>query len=383
MWLIRGFLWTLVASVCYQGYLRPQHERFFTVPRFFSDPKAIPHAFVLEAIKETQKHPRLLEIPRIQARLVDVQKTLDFVRKAELSWRLDFQDLIASLQVTQPWRHAVDRLDALKKKDVKVSCWLPTQTCRESIRKARGLQSQIRSAKQDPWLSLMKFEAVKASTFIQSRYVMSPRLSNDVRGLYKALKGMYNVTAEDIRIPSLIKSIDRICWSFKSRSTLVKSLFLGDLWASCMTHVIAQDHRIHSLLDHSGIIEVQQIRERIYNTTVSGLASNDLSIIGPWFDEAKTWSWWLPDTIPVIVRRCLTQTTGDCKRIGSSEIETLMSQSDMSKSIHMGIWSGIPLVLIIFIGELLVEYCKKSPPMVISLTGQGQGQGQSNALVPA
>jgi hypothetical protein len=136
-----------------------------------------------------------------------------------------------------------------------------------------------------------------------------------------------------------------------------------------MSHAIHQDIQIHQLLDRSGIIEVQQIRERIYNLSVSGLESTDLSMIGPWFDEAATWSWWLPDTIPAIVRRCVTQTTGDCKRIGSTEIDSLMSRSVVSKSIHTGLWSGLPLVLCIFAGELLTEYFKKSPPITISLTG--------------
>jgi hypothetical protein len=380
MWLIRGFLWTLVASVCYQGYQRPPTSTAW-IDFDLGFGQTIPRAFVVEAIKETQKHPRLLEIPKIQARLVEIQKTLDYVRKADLAWRLEFQDLITSLQVKQPWKTAVDRLEYLKKKEVKVSCWLPTQACREVIRKAGNLQTQIRFAAKNPWLSLMRFEAVKASAFIRSQYLMSPRLSQEVHGLYKAFEGLYNVTAEDSRVPSLTKTIDRLSWSFKSRSKLIKTLMLGDLWAACMSHAIQHDTRIHSLLDRSGIIEVQQIRERIYNLSVSGHAANDLSVIAPWFDEAATWSWWLPDTIPAIVRRCLTQKTGDCKRIGSTEIDSLMSQSDMSKSIHVGLWAGVPIVLCIFAGELLTEYFKKSPPMVISLTGPGLSP--SNALIPA
>ena len=374
MWLLRGFLWTLVASVCYQGYLRPTTESLFTVPTLFGH---IPRVFVLEAIKETQRHPRLLEIPRIRLRLTDVQHTLDYLRKSELSWRLDFQDIITRLHVTQPWRHAVGRLDSLQKKVVKVSCWLPTQACLTLKRKARNLQIQIRLAKENPWLSLMRFEAVKASAFIQSQYRMTPRLSEEVHTLYETFNSLYNVTAEDPRIPVLIHRIERISLGFRSQNQLLNSLFLGDLWASCMSHAIAQDHRIHSLLDRSGIIEVRQIRERIYNTSVIGLSHDDLSVIVAWFDEATTWSWWLPDTIPAIVRRCLTKTTGECKRIGSTEIDSLMSRSDVPKSIHTGLWSGLPLVLCIFAGELVTEYFKKSPPLAISLGLP------STALVPA
>jgi hypothetical protein len=385
MWLIRGFLWSLVASVCYQGYHSPQTSSAWIgsawigsawIELGFSSTKAIPRVFVQEAIKETQKHPRLLEIPTIQKRLVEVKHTLDYLRKSQLLWRLDVQDIITSLQVEKPWRHAVSRVKELQKKVGKESCWLPTQGCREKLRLANQVKNQIRSAKEDPWLSLMRYETVTAMSFIQHNYIMSRILSDEVHGLYKAFEDLYNVTAEDARISSLSKTIDRLSWSFKGRSQLVKILMLGDLWSACMSHTISQDHRIHSLLDRSGIIEVQHIRERIYNVSVSGLTSIDHSMVSTWFDEAGIWSWWLPDTIPAIVRRCVTQTTGDCKRIGSTEIDSLMSRSDMSKSIHVGLWSGLPLVLSIFASELLTEYFKKSPPMMISL-----GLPASTALV--
>jgi hypothetical protein len=381
MWLVRAFLWSLVTSVGYQGYRTAgQNESYLgltfsimneKVVGLFQAVKAIPRAFVLEAIKETHKHPNLLEIPLIQERLTKIQQTIDYLRKSELTWRLDFQDLITELHVTRPWGPAVRRLKDLRDSVSSVSCWLQTKTCRDAKQKARDLEVAIESAAEDPWLSLMEYKPVSAATFIKSQYLMSPNLSADLHGIYEAFKVLYNVTTNDPRISALSHRIDRLSWAFKGRdrARIIKTLLTGDLWDALITHTVAQDIRIHRMLDRSGIVEVQQIRERVYATATAGLT--DLSDVDTWFNEAATWSWWLPDTIPAIVRRCMNHTTGDCTRIGTAEIDSLMNRPDVAKSIHAGLWSCVPLVGIIFIAELVIEYFKKAPVTTLSLVPVG------------
>jgi hypothetical protein len=67
----------------------------------------------------------------------------------------------------------------------------------------------------------------------------------------------------------------------------------------------------------------------------------------------------------------MNHTTGDWTRIGTAEIDSLMNRPDMAKSIHAGLWSSVPLVGIIFIAELVIEYFKKAPITTLSLVPVG------------
>jgi hypothetical protein len=374
MWLVRLFLWSLVASLCLQGYQNA--DKYMSLlggmgltlaimkEQFSFEKKEIPRAFVVAAIKETVKHPMILQVPHVQRRLTEIEKSLTHLRSHEITWHLKFNDVISELELEEPWAPAVRRsnkaLSTLNRAIVNktVSCmWYPTSKCKYWTTTVRTLNKTYQETLYDPWISLMRYKPVQAR-----------RLNATLVGFYEHFKTLYNLTYRDPRVAELLGQINSV------EPLIVRTLLQGDLWTSCISHVVQQDYRVRDVLDKAGLTEVRQIHARIYNLSVSHI---DPKIVETWFDEAAIFSWWLPDTIPAIVRRCATHTTGDCVRIGSIEIDSLQSRlsESISRSVLIGLWNGLPMVLVIFVLELIISYLPLSkpplrspPPSTLTLT---------------
>jgi len=320
----------------------------------FSEKKEIPRAFVVAAIKETLKHPMILQVPHVQRRLTEIEKSLTDLRKNELSWHLDFNDAISTLQIEEPWAPALRRVNAARAHLEKAvanktaACiWYPTSKCTYWKTRVRILNKTHQKTLQDPWISLMQYKPLPAH-----------RLNASLTDFYEHFKTLYNLTYRDPRI------MDMLDWIDSMEPLIVRTLLRGDLWAACIGHVVQQDYRIRELLDKAGLTEVRQVHERIYSISVAHV---DSKLVDPWFDEAAAFAWWLPETIPAIVRRCATQQTGDCTRIGSAEIDSLQTRysENMARSVLIGLWNGLPMVLVIFALELVISCSpvrSRSPP---------------------
>jgi len=332
MLLIRIFLWTMVIILCIQGYTSDHYGSIGLTLSILKSRLtiyqdiAIPRAFVMAAIKETMKHPTIVQVPVIQRRLDTIQKILADLRVSELTWRLKFNDMVASLQLEKPWFPALQRMNLAKARLNNATCWIPSM--------CQKLNENYLRAKANPWLSIMEYRPVPA------HYWLKPA---DSTIFYGRLKTLYNLTVQDNRIMTMLEWIGQF-------TPFVKTLMEGDLWSALIDHVVHQDFRVRNLLDRAGLLEVQQVHERIYNLS----AQIDPKISQPWFDEAAALSWWLPDTIPAIVRRCISSQTGDCTRIGSVEIEFLQNRlTDRWSLVLIGLWNGLPMVMVLFVMELI------------------------------
>jgi hypothetical protein len=323
----------------------------------FNEKKEIPRAFVVAAIKETLKHPMILQVPYVQRRLTEIEKSLTDLRKSELSWHLDFNDIISSFQIEEPWASAVQRSNAARANLNKVTTnktaactWYPSSKCTLWVARLRAANKTYQDTLKDPWISLMQYKPIPAY-----------RLSANLTYFYDSFKTLYNLTYRDRRITDMLDWIDSV------EPLIIRTLLRGDLWAACIGHVVHQDYRVRELLDKAGLTKVQQIHARIYNLSISQI---DPKLVDPWFDEATAFAWWLPDTIPAIVRRCATQHTGDCARIGSVEINSLQTKfsENMSRSVLIGLWNGLPMVLVIFAIELVISCSTPVRPPSSSLT---------------
>jgi hypothetical protein len=144
---------------------------------------------------------------------------------------------------------------------------------------------------------------------------------------------------------------------------LVASLLEGEMWAACEEHVRRREGRVRELRIGTGVQELMNIHERTLNASVR-VASNlgETRLIQDWFGIIAGYGWWLGDDIPGLVRRCLTVESGDCARIGATEIAALMRQmderaqllDDWTRRLFIGMWNAMPAVGILFIVELCV-----------------------------
>jgi len=74
------------------------------------------------------------------------------------------------------------------------------------------------------------------------------------------------------------------------------------------------------------------------------------------------YAWFLPDSVPSLTRRCVGQNVGDCTRIGPTEIIALTEREvkrsrivgDWARRLFIGMWNSIPVVLGLFVLELIV-----------------------------
>ena len=323
----------MVLILCIQGYMSDHYGSIGLTLSILKSRLtiyhdiAIPRAFVMAAIRETIKHPTVVQVPVIQRRLDMIQKILAELRISELTWHLKFNDMVASLVLEKPWFSALQRMNLAKARLDNATCWIPSM--------CQKLNDNYLRAKANPWLSIMEYRPVPA------RYWLKPV---DSTVFYEKLKTLHNVTIQDRRIKTMLEWIGQF-------TPFVRTLMEGDLWSALIDHVVHQDFRVRALLDKAGLLEVQQVHERIYNLS----AQTESKIIQPWFDEAAALSWWLPDTIPAIVRRCISSQTGDCTRIGSVEIEFLQNRlSDHWSLVIIGLWNGLPMVLVLFVMELII-----------------------------
>jgi hypothetical protein len=110
----------------------------------------------------------------------------------------------------------------------------------------------------------------------------------------------------------------------------------------------------------AGIQDMLNAHERIFNASLR--VTKETKTVQEWFGEMASYAWWLGDDIPNIVRRCISQETGDCKRIGPTEIATLSAQmleqrriiNDWTRRVFIGMWNGMPVVFLLFLLEIVV-----------------------------
>ena len=373
---VKLFLWTLVVALFLQGFLNA--ESYGSAPTmlggmgltmavmkeslFATNWIGIPRIFVQVAIKETQRHPGTIKIPVIQKRIAVLQRSLQGLREADLLWSLDYSELVSAILADDTalylWKPVVD-LKYILADEVKqlqsdemstCSIWV-TERCNylrgRIIIKRRELADATAAAK--PWLDLLDFKRIRAD-----------EIFSNLTDFYRSLKSLHNVTGPtDPRINRLKPYSDE-SWTSRIQTTLM----MGDLWDACLYYVMQQDSRVHRLLVSAGYQEMRNTHERIQNMSLSDLTEAQKKIAVVWFDEAVSWSWWVSEEMPALVKRCVNQNRGDCTLIGPTEISSLMARmavgrqiaEDWSRCVLIGLWNGMPVVAILFVLELILIF---------------------------
>jgi hypothetical protein len=193
-------------------------------------------------------------------------------------------------------------------------------------------------------------------------------LIGDLAPFYKNLTLLHDVASRtDPRVGVLLQRIEAMSRTMVVeggwRRSLVESLLTADLWVSCLDHVRARENRIRELMATTGIQELFNVHDRLLNASlrvVSGAKDRDL--VATWFGEMGAHAWWIPEDMPAIVRRCVGHESGDCRRVGATEIAALTSQADVAASIvqdwtrrvFIGMWNALPAVGLLFLVEFAV-----------------------------
>ena len=113
------------------------------------------------------------------------------------------------------------------------------------------------------------------------------------------------------------------------------------------------------------------------------MALHGRRMVQDWFGEMTGYAWWVPDSVPSMVRRCVGQEAGDCTRIGPTEIVALTAKfaererivGNWVRRIYIGMWNAMPVIGILFVLELVLlcvdrrvpGYPQMQQPIVLKL----------------
>jgi len=399
---IRVFLWGLAAAMTLQGFLHA--DEYGSAISFFggismtlavwreslwdqirglmpgSGPhkeEGLPRALVVAALQESARHPGLHTLPTLKRALADHRRSWDEFREAEVQWMLAHADLIGALRsegrdIWQPAWTAYDLAknhhEALKKKQ----CWVPMRTdCQQLKLSLNEAQTELNrsSARVFAWERLLTMDP--SLTFAEWWNATAP--SAIVSLLSRAvvfqdmLATLHNASSpRDPRIKQLETNTSAIALHLGGgcqwRGPLVRSLLLRDLWASCLAHVHRRESRVHEMMVATGVQDLYNTHERLLAASMRSVTAADADVVQRWFDTVSNYAWWLSEDVPSIVRRCIGQTVGDCRRIGTTEITSLIAQyderaqiiKDWTRCLFIGMWNAMPAIGLLFIVEVVV-----------------------------
>jgi hypothetical protein len=147
------------------------------------------------------------------------------------------------------------------------------------------------------------------------------------------------------------------------RRRILLSLLQGEVWAGCLEHIRLREGRVRELMMVAGIQDMLNAHERVLNATLRVVGTADEKrLVHNWFGEMSGYAWFLPDDLPSLVRRCVGQDSGDCTRIGPTEIVDLTEKAaegskivaDWTRRLFIGMWNALPIVVVLFVLELVV-----------------------------
>ena len=396
--LVRSFLWALVGVMTLQGFLHADeygsapsmiggisltmsiwHESMSSGARnwFSSVPKfvALPRVAVQAALKETMLHPGIQVVPKLRQTLQAQQRVWDQFREREINWLLGHSYLIGAIQsdpdARAVWTHWRGRLDASTAALEKAK----GATCRVSIFDPAGCEQvsldvvayerQIEYTKKPvyAWEDVMHIGRVySAQSWLRDIY--EPANTTDFGVLHNALARLHDIeTPRDPRLELILANVQNISAQNVWVGRLLRSLLTGEVWAACLEHVRLREGRTRELMMVAGVQDMINSHERILNASLRVVTTaDDRRKVQDWFGEMAGYAWFIPDTMPALIRRCVGQEAGDCTRIGPTEIIALTEKSfkqaqivdDWSRRLFIGMWNAMPVIGILFLLELVM-----------------------------
>lgn len=403
--LIRGFLWTLVAVMTMQGYLQADEygsaismiggmgltmsiwqekasSWFVTKPAFVG----LPHVIVEAALKETALHPGIQIVPKLQQTLKGQQRVWDLFREEEIAWLLEHADLVGAVHSDPDartlWTVWHDRLNRSE---------MALQNTKERLCRVRILDpagcdqvdadvafyERVRrdaAAAVAAWRDVLyigRYYSAEEWIAATSQQSVSFAFAS-VRDALARLHDIEKVT--DPRLAEILAEIQGVQCENVWTQRLLVSLLTGEAWAACLEHVRLREGRTRELMFSAGVQDMMNAHERILNASLRVVgASEDRRKVHDWFGEISGYAWFLPPGVPSLVRRCVGQEAGDCRRIGPTEIVTLTEKEvkrsqiaeDWPRRLFIGMWNAMPVIGILFALELVMLFVPVRTRMVM------------------
>lgn len=400
---IRVFLWVLVGAMTLQGILHA--DEYGSAPSMMGGVSLtmsvwrealwdgakslfgtgavshvpLPRALVVAALEETARHPGLETLPQLKQVLATHRRTWKVFRDEEVDWMLKHADLVGSLtserrDLWEGWRGAATAAAAAVEAAKADQCWVQRAgRCAQKKMTAAQLEADAErlGIAADAWGQILAMDgSVSVVDWWNATYGATGSLLEDVKGFHRRLRLLHDIdTPANPRIATLKLEAALIASNLglpaqdTTLELLVESLLLRDLWAACLAHVRAREGRIQELMIAAGVQDMFNAHERVLNASLRGVGpAEQKEVVQMWFGEIMGYAWWLGDDVPAIVRRCVAQEAGDCRRIGPTEIVSLSDQmsersrilEDWTRRMFIGMWNALPAIFVLFVVELLV-----------------------------
>jgi len=398
---IRSFLWTLAGIMSLQGFLHADeygssasffggmsltmsimqerlgtttHSWFSEKPRFVGLPRIIVQA----AIKETALHPGIQIVPKLQRILKTHQRVWDLFREEEITWLLQHSDLVGAVHsdpdavaLWKPWYQRLNQstteLAIAKGAVCRIHIFDPI-TCDRVNARIVELERTVREENQ----AIAVWEDVMHLTrFYSAEEWLTAALGtvnrSDFDTLRDALARIHDIDRlDDLRLETINDLIQNMTLNSNQSiwiQRILSSLLTGEVWSACLKHIRLREGRIRDLMMVAGIQDMMNAHDRILNASLRVVSKEkEKENVQNWFGEMSGYAWFMPESMPSLVRRCVGQEAGDCTRIGPTEIVSLTDKEvkrsqiigDWTRCVLIGMWNAMPIILILFIFELIV-----------------------------
>ena len=412
---IRGFLWTLTVVMTLQGFLHADEygtatsmwggvsltmavmkesvgswSPFSATPAFVPLPRVVVQA----ALKETALHPGIQVVPKLQQNLRGHRHTWGLFRDKEVVWMLEHADLIGGIasdpdarKLWTAWDERLNYLEGGLNRSRASICLVRAfdpDVCDAASKEVARYENRTNQARYAVWAwSEILYLSRGVSTRVWWEAIHPDANTSDYFGEFSAATARLH----DIEDPGdpRIAVIEEMAWWTAARLNveesewfrrLMGSLLKGEMWGACLEHVRLREGRVRDLMMIAGIREMEEAHERVLNASLRVVSDTDRRMVQDWFGEMTGYAWWVPDSVPSLVRRCVGQEAGDCTRIGPTEIVALTAKfaererivGNWVRRIYIGMWNAMPVIGILFVLELvLLCVDRRAQPFVVNL----------------
>jgi hypothetical protein len=390
MQFIRMFLWGLVGGIMLHGALYPEayHQTSLIsnlglimtawgeqISRYVGVGMHVPlpRALVVAALQESARHPRIHAPPKLQASLQHSRRLWDGFRDLQASWMLRHAAFVGALENTregravwEPAHAAINQTMATVAAAEEGICRIITAraACRDA-EKVLDATREAHAAALGAWIAWTDVFRLTLPPNAKTWWAGVAGVAADAptfAHFAAELGSLHDVMAvDDARVQALLTSMQQFAarahpnpWVQRTLATLLE----GDLWWTCMEHVLRREGRLRELMAATGVEEMMNAHERAWNTSLRMVPASAEDLVRSWFNEIAGYAWWLGDDVPVLVRRCVGQQTGECRLIGPAEIAALRQAravlDDWGQRILIGMWSTLPALMLLVALELVV-----------------------------
>lgn len=364
---IRYFLWFLAAVMTGHGYLYGTNsgisltvsiwtemagERLRTL--LWAPPSyvRIPRALVAAALRNKQS-----QLPKLSAAIRAEQAVWNAFSEAHLEWRLRHLRVLESPALTATRDRWVDRLAAAREElDAAAAALCRVNIghgCAVAKEKHAELTDTVSHLRRlvDVWQSLLRGEEVSARDLTTT--------TDKLTEFYGNLTRFHDVRSlQDGRV------VGTLGWAVtRSTPPVVASLLEGEVWRACLEHTGVRQSRLLELALATGYGD----HERAMNASLLGIVGDkEQMLVREWFGEIAGYGWVLSaieTEVPAVVRRCLTQEAGECRRITPVEIVAMEQHMVWSSRLIGGMWSAMPVILLLFVCEIAALFVAVRTPV--------------------